>query len=252
MEKKDSYSEILSDKERILIFTAHPDDMEINYGGTVARMTSDRKSVQSVVLTSGDRGVREHMANHEADVASERIASQSNAGSVLGLDADNVVNLNINDGEVDSSLELVEKLVFQIRMFKPDLVITHNPFDIMTCFNKDVCWVNHRDHRETAVSVIDAMYPYSREGFFHDQFEKGLKPHFVTELLVSEYYEGDRKVLFDVTDFIDKKKEALIAHTQNEVIKESEVDVYIGETLSDGRHYETYGYFKIDRLATVN
>lgn len=41
----DSYTKIFRDKQRILVVFAHPDDLELYCGGTVARLIGDGKKL---------------------------------------------------------------------------------------------------------------------------------------------------------------------------------------------------------------
>ena len=55
----DSYQKIFGDKKRIMAIFAHPDDFELYFGGTAARLIADGKTVCSVKMTSGDMGSRQ-------------------------------------------------------------------------------------------------------------------------------------------------------------------------------------------------
>ncbi|PJE66524.1 hypothetical protein COU93_03895, partial [Candidatus Shapirobacteria bacterium CG10_big_fil_rev_8_21_14_0_10_36_6] len=54
----DSYQKIFANKKKIMVVTAHPDDLEIMCGGLVARLVADGKIVRSVKVTTGDMGSR--------------------------------------------------------------------------------------------------------------------------------------------------------------------------------------------------
>ena len=67
-------------------------------------------------------------------------------------------------------------------------------------FSKESKWVNHRDHRNTAQLVMDAMYPYSRDrGFYPAQLKHGLETHSVYKLLMADAYSFDDKVSIEIT-----------------------------------------------------
>lgn len=237
---KDSYDDIFSDKQRILVVMAHPDDNEIICGGTVARLLSDGKKVRVVVLTNGGKGFQNRTDVTEEKFAKTRIGEQYAAGARLGISKNENFNLGIPDGELENSLENIEKVVFHIRQFKPDIVITQNPFDSINKFDKKISWVNHRDHRHTALITIDAVYPYSRDrGFFPKQFsEGGLEPHEVNELLFSDSYTYPDVLYFDITQFIDKKRQALLEH-KNAFSADDIEEEFIEETkLERGKNFE--------------
>lgn len=156
LDKADSESVI-----RVLIILGHPDDMEINCGGLIARLIDEGEKVRLVVTTNGGKGTKDKdIAGKE--FATTRVAEQLKAGEILGIPRKENFNLEIPDGELEANLKTIEKIVWHIRQFKPDIVITHNPEDtIIKFFNKST-WINHRDHRNTALATLDAVYPYSR------------------------------------------------------------------------------------------
>ena len=244
---KDSYNDIFKNKKRILVVLAHPDDAEIICGGTIARLISDDKEVRLIVTTSGGKGMQERTDVSEADFSTERIKSQKDGAKALGLKDDQVFNLETKDGEFENSLENIEKIVLHIRQFKPDIIITHNPYEVINTFSEEegVRWVNHRDHRHTAIVTLDATYPYCRDtAFFPHHIKQGLKPHYVSEFLFSDSYTNKNAVAIEVTDFVDKKRAALKHHAN--ALTDEEIEGFIDEIKQGDKYFEVLGYTKLD------
>jgi LmbE family N-acetylglucosaminyl deacetylase len=241
---KDSFDEVFANKQRVLVVTAHPDDNEVVCGGLVARLTASGKLVRLVVTTNGEKGTQARKIDPK-ELAEKRLAEQEAAAKVLGIPPEQNFNLGIPDGELEASVENIKKIAFHIRDFKPDIVITHCPDEVINTFSskQGVRWVNHRDHRHTALITTDAVYPYARDrAFFPDQIASGLEGYEVTEMLMSDGYEHPLCVYFDVTDFIDKKREALQACPM--AVPADHVQGYIDETKIGDRYYEQLRYLK--------
>jgi LmbE family N-acetylglucosaminyl deacetylase len=242
---KDQFGEVFKDKQRVLVVTAHPDDNEVICGGIVARLISEGKEVRLVVCTNGEKGVEDKKGINAKDFAQIRIKEQNEAGKILGIPEDQNFNLEIPDGELETTVDNIGKIVYHIREFKPDIIICHNPEEIINTFSEEenIRWVNHRDHRHSAIITVDAAYPYSRDrGFFPEQLEK-LEPHTVEYLLFSDFYTHPQRVYFDVTDFVDKKRAALTACKS--VVPEEHVDSYIEELKHGDRYYEILRFVKM-------
>jgi len=244
---QDSFDKIFKDKSRVMVVMAHPDDNEIICGGIVARLLEEGKKVRVIVMTTGGKGFQDRTDVNEEQFAKLRNAEQLAAGAELGvLDSENF-NLGIKDGELENTLENIEKIVFHIRQFKPELIITQNPFDVINTFSEEIHWVNHRDHRATASIVCDAAYPYSRDrGFFPEHFSKhNLTPHEVTELMFSDSYSYPDVLYFDITNQIAKKKKALLKHVsafdsdtvENEFLAETQIE--------EGKNFERLRHMNI-------
>lgn len=243
----DSYTAVFQSKKKILVVLAHPDDMEIICGGTVARLVKDGKEVRTVVTTDGQRGMHETDTYSNEEFAKIRIASQREAGKILGLSDTNIVNLGIPDGQLDTTFENIGKVVWHIRDFKPDIIITHKPVEIINWFSRDTGWVNHRDHRNTAEITLDAAYPYSSDhGFFRDQIKAGLTSHQVSEFLFSDSYLDTNAIGIDVSNFLEVKRNALNCHMAGGVLSEEEVLGFIEELERDGGHFEVLGHVKLN------
>jgi LmbE family N-acetylglucosaminyl deacetylase len=219
----DSYSLVFAEKQTVMVIMAHPDDLEVFCGGTVARLIADGKKVISVKTTTGNRGSKNTVVSLE-DLTSRRLAEDANAMAVFGIPPEHSVNLMINDGEVGNSLDVIGKLAYQIRKFQPELIITTNPENVIVRHSPGTNWVNHRDHRLTAMSAIDAAYPYSRDrSFFPDHFkEDDLLPAHCTEFLIADSWSGVDEVLIDVASYIETTKKAMVCHASQ--VDETYVD----------------------------
>jgi LmbE family N-acetylglucosaminyl deacetylase len=118
---------------------AHPDDAEIYAGGTIARLVAEGKEVCIVKLTRGNKGSRQENIT-EQGLAALRTEEDKKGMAALGIKPENSIFLDLRDGEVENSLTTIEKIVKQIRLFKPELIITHNPEDSIITFDEENSW----------------------------------------------------------------------------------------------------------------
>jgi LmbE family N-acetylglucosaminyl deacetylase len=182
-----------------LVVVAHPDDAEFLCGATVARWCSEGWEVNYVLTTSGDMG------SHDPEMTRPRLSEirekeQLGACKVLGVKE--CVFLRYPDGFVEDTAELRGRLALEIKRFKPDVVVTWNPY--RNSFT-------HRDHRLTGQAAMDAMYPLARNPLgFPEHGDAGLEPHRVNEVLLGGSEEPDYWV--DVADHFDTKIRALRRH----------------------------------------
>jgi N-acetylglucosamine malate deacetylase 1 len=128
------------DKLRIIVFGAHPDDCELDAGGTAARWAKLGHHVKFVSATNGDIG---HHEIAGAPLARRRTAEVKRCAEILGIETE---VLDIHDGELMPTLENRRTFTRKIREWKADLVITHRPNDY------------HPDHRYTGILVQDAAF----------------------------------------------------------------------------------------------
>ena len=210
----DSYDKVFKDKSRILVVFSHPDDADFFASGTIARLVEDHKLVRVVKMTSGNKGSKQNDYD-EQGLALEREKEDATSMGILGVLPENNINLRLGDGEVEASLETISLVVNQIRLFKPDIVITHNPEVVVVEFGHGMSHVNHRDHRNTGTSVIDAIYPYSRDVlFFPKQLENPeAASHKVTQFLLTDSYNHPQEIFVDITNTYSKRINALKSHT---------------------------------------
>ena len=183
----------------VMVITPHADDAEGGVGGTVARWTREGKSVVYVVCTNGDKGT----SNPEirpAELAEIREKEQLAAAEILGVRE--VIFLRYPDQGLEDTPEFRKDLVRQIRKYRPDLVVTVDPY-------RRYMW--HRDHRITGQVVLDAIFPYARDLYaYPDLIEEGLEPFKVKEILLWASEEPNYHL--DITDTFDIKVAALRCH----------------------------------------
>jgi LmbE family N-acetylglucosaminyl deacetylase len=244
----DSYSQIFANKKRIMVVMAHPDDLEIMCGGLIARLVADGKEVSSIKVTSGDMGSRQEKISQN-DLRNAREIEDSAAMNILGIKPENNIYLRLSDGQIENTVENIGKIVEQIRLFQPELIITHNPEVSIVRFDKDNSWFNHRDHRITGQITFDAAYPYSRDLlFFPEQFTNPLaKSWSCDELLVVDSYDHPDSLFFDVTEFLDQRVQAHATHkTQYNLESAQESADFFTKQWDKERNYETFRYVKAD------
>lgn len=238
MKSTDSFDKIFKDVNKVLIVLAHPDDAEVVCGGTIPRLIANGKEIRLVVTTNGGKGSKDNLISEE-ELAEVRKNEQINSALSLGIKTDQIFNLNIADGEFEDSIENISKIVFHIRDFKPDIVITHNPDKSIIEFFERSTWVNHRDHRKTGQVTIDAVYPYSRDTNF---FQDIPGSHTVTKLLVTDSY-SEKTVSIEITNFLEQKRKALSFHVNG--IGLENVDSYIEEDKMENGYFENFSFFEI-------
>ena len=159
---------------KVLVFGAHPDDMEIGMGGTIAKHASLGDAVHMVVTTVPSQPERRR---EEAQRGAEILGATF---SCLDIPAEKMEYNRKLIGQVDALLA----------DFSPDLIYTH--------WDKD----SHQDHNTISRSVISAARKNRASLFMYEQtIPGGIVP------------EGFRDQSFvDISDFIDTKIQSIMAH----------------------------------------
>jgi LmbE family N-acetylglucosaminyl deacetylase len=177
---------------RIICFGAHPDDCELQAGGTAALWAARGHKVKFVSVTNGDIG---HWREAGGPLARRRRAETEQADKILGVSTE---ILDIHDGELLPTLEYRRMITRLIRQWRADLVLGPRPNDY------------HPDHRYTGVLVQDAAYMVTVPHFCPDTPVLEKNPVFM--------YYPDRfqkpnpfkpDVAVDVGSVMEKKLDAL-------------------------------------------
>ncbi|WP_421807427.1 bacillithiol biosynthesis deacetylase BshB1 [Flagellimonas sp.] len=177
----------------ILVFGAHPDDAELGAGATIAKEVSKGKRVGIVDLTRGELGTR-----GSAEIRDQEAAK---AAKILGVAVRE--NMEFADGFFVNNKEHQLELIKIIRKYRPDIVICNAVED------------RHIDHAKGSKLVSDSCFlsglrkiDTKMDG--DDQWQDAWRPKVVYHFIQWKNLEPDFVV--DVTGFIDKKTEAIMAY----------------------------------------
>lgn len=130
-------------KIRIIMIGAHPDDCDVNSGGTAAIFAKMGYAVKFLSVTNGDAG---HQTMKGVALAKRRYEETQEVAKRLGIKYDVLGN---HDGLLMPTLEVRLEIIRKIREWNADVVIAPRPNDY------------HPDHRYTGILVQDAAYMVS-------------------------------------------------------------------------------------------
>ncbi len=185
---------------RAMVVMAHPDDCEFATGGTVALLCKSGWEIDIVVATSGNKGTKDPEVTPQ-QLAGVREQEQRSAARILG--ANEPVFFGFPDGELVDDDELRGLIVRQIRICRPELVITWDGFRPGT---------NHRDHRRIGRAAYDAIFPAADDHLYYPLHkEEGLTPHRPAAVLFAGSDDPDYHV--DIEPVLRKKLRAVLAHS---------------------------------------
>lgn len=174
---------------KILVFGAHPDD-EITMAGTIAKLSSYGVKVAVVIMTNGCEGYSDKRLKNK--IVRIRKKEAKACDKVLGINFRKI--LNSPDMGLINDRKILKNCIRLIRRIKPDAIFTHGPYD------------KHKDHRNTHIITKDACF-HAGEPVAVELGKPWKTPYIY-------YYKGVIDplplILFDVTDFAEKRLEALL------------------------------------------
>jgi len=190
--------------DRFLVIAAHPDDAEFGPAATAAAWIDAGSVGRLVCCTSGDQGGEDPAADPLA-LAATREDEQRRAAAIVGYDE--VVFLHQPDGALANELPLRELLVREIRRFRPDAVLTHDPEVLFFAG----AGVNHADHRAAGMAAVDAVFPAARNPMaFPGLARAGFPAHAVRRIYL--FWPNAPTAWVDVGATRERKIDALRCH----------------------------------------
>ena len=186
-------------KVDILAFGAHPDDVEMGCGGTIAKSTALGKIVGIIDLTRGELGTNgtPELREKEANLASEIIGAKFR------------LNLGFQDGFIFNNKENQIKVVKAIRQFRPDIILSPTQID------------RHSDHGKASDLIYEAAFLSGLsklETKYENKVQNPWRPRI--NLNYQQWNDFKPDVIIDISEFIDTKKEAIMAF-KSQVLKDS-------------------------------
>lgn len=171
----------------VLAIGAHPDDVELGCGGTLARLAREGRRVGILHLTRGESGTR--------GTAEERLAEAERAAAALG--AVELAFLECGDGRLRHGEAEEEAVIEVLRTWRPEIVFGPTPHD------------RHPDHGRAHRLVEDACF-YSGLAARGPKGSQPYRPGVVFSYMQHNHFEPSFVV--DVTADWETKLEALRAY----------------------------------------
>ena len=159
---------------RILAVGAHPDDIELACGATLAKFIDSGHEVHALVMTHGSTGGDELTRVAEANAASQ----------FLGLTA--LIVMDFPDSRLpDYGKEMIDTIEMQLLRLNPDIVLTHSAHD------------RHQDHHAVHMATVRAARAHPAV--------LGYESPSVTDEFVPRFY-------VDIDRYVDAKVESVRIH----------------------------------------
>jgi len=175
----------------ILVFGAHPDDIELSCGATIAKEISLGKKVGIIDLTRGELGTR--------GTAEIRDREAADAAKILGVTVRE--NLRFRDGFFVNDEAHQLEVIKMIRKYQPEIVIANAIDD------------RHIDHSKGSKLVSDAAFLSGLrkiETQYNGATQQEWRPKLVYHYIQWKNLTPDFVV--DVTGFMDVKVASLMAY----------------------------------------
>jgi LmbE family N-acetylglucosaminyl deacetylase len=184
---------------RALALGAHPDDVELQAGGTLAAWAGEGVHVELACFTAGEKGSADPAADPQR-LAGVRRAEATAAARALGT-AVPVHFLGAVDGELEVTMALRLAVARLVRTVRPDVVLGHDPWRR---------YLLHPDHRAAGLLTVDGVVAARDPLYAPELAAEGLAPHRPHTVLLFGTDAPDE--LVDVTATIDAKLASLRAH----------------------------------------
>jgi len=176
----------------ILAFGAHPDDVELGCGATIAKEVSLGKKVGVIDLTRGELGTR-----GSAEIRDKEAAT---AAKILGIHVRE--NLSFRDGFfINDEIHQLE-VIKRIRKYKPEIVICNAVDD------------RHIDHSKGSKLVSDACFlsglrriQTTLDGVEQEAWRPKIVYHYI------QWKNIEPDFVVDVSDFMQQKLDAVMAYS---------------------------------------
>tara|TARA_B100000780_G_scaffold279108_1_gene255647 strand:- start:3769 stop:4491 length:723 start_codon:yes stop_codon:yes gene_type:complete len=176
----------------ILAIGAHPDDVELGCGGTIAKHISQGQSVAIIDLTRGELGTR-------GSIEIRDLESRKAADILLVKDR---FNLGLRDGWIENNEDSQLSLISFLRHLRPKIVLCTAPND------------RHPDHVISSKLIVDACFKSGLkkiETQWEGKTQHAYRPvnlyHYI------QFYDLSADFTVDISDHFETKMKAINAHS---------------------------------------
>jgi len=183
---------VIKENINVLAIGAHPDDIELGCGGTIAKLVKLGYKVALCDLTQGE------LATHGTKEI--RLAEAQKAARILG--ATTRQNLKIPDGNIQLNKINLKKLIIHIREVKPSIMLI--PCSIE----------RHPDHVHANILCKEAWYYSGLKKLktkINNKVQQQHRPNNYFEFM--QWIEIEPSFIVDISDTFDLKMKAIQAYT---------------------------------------
>jgi len=187
-----------SEMLNILAIFAHPDDLTFYSAGTIAKWAEQGHNIISLCCTRGEVGsLRSGITKEQCAALREKELRAAN--ELLGIKE--TIILDFPDGGLLNGSKLRERLVYFVRKYKADRVVTLDPW---------ASYEVHPDHvlvgRMAAEAGTFAMFPL----LYPEQIEEDIEPYHSTDIWFMGILGHQPNCFVDISSTIDKKIQAAL------------------------------------------
>ena len=172
----------------VLAVGAHPDDVELGCGGTLAKLTQMGYRVGIVDMARGDMGTR----------GTKEIRAQEAAAAAKVLHLALRDNLELPDAHIHATDETRVRMVRKMRLYRPRVVFTH--------FWEDP----HPDHVATCQIVREAAHLAGLGKYDPETAHLRHRPNTVAHFMFPRTVVPTFVV--DITEFAEQKRNAILCY----------------------------------------
>ena len=181
-------------KRRVMVVEPHPDDTAIMAGGTIAKMSGDGDEIFLITVTDGERGTMDQSITSSEALRKITRKESEEASKLINIKKQVFFGYTNHDVTYDLERELKYKILSCIREFKPQIVMTYDPYGL---------YEPNPDHRTVSFATYDAV-TFSHYHLEHPPEEKEIsQSHIVNEIWFFNSPYPNFKV--DITKLVDKK-----------------------------------------------
>jgi bacillithiol biosynthesis deacetylase BshB1 len=179
-------------KVDVLAIAAHPDDIELACGGTIAKLVHEGYHVAMAELTQGELGTR-----GTKDIRAKEATA---AAKILGVTIRR--NLRIEDGNIELSKKNLLKVVSLIRELRPTILLIPPAVE------------RHPDHVHAHQLCKEAWFYSGLQKMktnLHDHLQEPFRPDIYFQFM--QKFEFVPSFVVDVSEFFETRMEAIRAHS---------------------------------------
>jgi len=183
----------------ILVIGGHPDDDHQSHG-TLAMLKDHGNDIYILTMTTGNVGTKDPKISRN-QLSIIRRQEQLDAMKEIGLSAEHYINLGYDDGRLEFAdrEEVVGKLVYYIRKFKPDVLFSFDPGYNYVVWQKS-------DHRAAGYLAADAVRAAEWRLLYEGQIiHDGLTAHAIPEFMFYGGNVSDKNTTVNINDYVENR-----------------------------------------------